>query len=102
MARGYDVEYRDALRPEQWRRFRSDDPFEMDRVTREWQLVRLPGFTDLPDFTGGWVGFAGYDTVSTSKARSCRPPRRTTAICPTCTCNSPTWLLSTRSARPYW
>ncbi len=61
IARGYDVEYIDSLRPERSRRFRSDDPLrEMDRVTAGWTLARVPG---LPDFTGGWVGFAGYDTV---------------------------------------
>ncbi|MEM1353610.1 MAG: anthranilate synthase component I [Planctomycetota bacterium] len=41
--------------------FTSPDPLgEMDRITAEWQLVDVPG---LPDFTGGWVGHAGYDTV---------------------------------------
>ena len=41
--------------------FTSDDPLqEMDRITNAWSLIHLPG---LPDFTGGWVGHAGYDTV---------------------------------------
>ncbi len=29
-------------------------------LTRNWRLARAPG---LPDFTGGWVGYAGYDTI---------------------------------------
>jgi len=39
----------------------SDDPLgEMDRVTATWTLAAP---SELPDFTGGWVGYAGYDTV---------------------------------------
>ena len=41
--------------------YECDDPLaEMDRVTRAWHLADVP---ELPDFTGGWVGYAGYDTV---------------------------------------
>jgi len=41
--------------------FTSDDPLmEMDKITSAWGFVSVPG---LPDFTGGWVGHAGYDTV---------------------------------------
>ncbi len=37
------------------------DPLgEMARLTRAWRLASLP---DLPGFTGGWVGEAGYETV---------------------------------------
>jgi len=50
------------------RRFEGDaetyecqDPLgEMPRLTAAWNLAAPPG---LPDFTGGWVGYAGYDTV---------------------------------------
>ncbi|MBI1335367.1 MAG: anthranilate synthase component I [Phycisphaera sp.] len=41
------------------------DPLaEIERITRNWTLPpreRLP--MDIPLFTGGWVGYAGYDTV---------------------------------------
>lgn len=39
----------------------SDDPLgEMDKIISELSLAQVPG---LPDFTGGWVGHAGYDVV---------------------------------------
>lgn len=41
--------------------YRCADPLlEMDKITSRWQPVRVPG---VPDFAGGWVGYAGYDTV---------------------------------------
>ncbi len=41
--------------------FRSEDPLaEAPRLTAGPGFVREPG---LPAFTGGWVGYAGYDTV---------------------------------------
>lgn len=55
------VELRDHEAPSRCRSFHSDDPLrEMDRLTGEYRLAEVPG---LPDFTGGWVGFVGYDTV---------------------------------------
>ncbi len=43
------------------RRYASDDPLaEMARITEGMTLAKLP---ELPAFTGGWVGCAGYDTV---------------------------------------
>ncbi len=73
IARGYDVTYIDSLKPTNSRTYRSDDPLhEMNRLTKSWRLVKLTetrtgggrkAVTDLPDFTGGWTGFAGYDTV---------------------------------------
>ena len=61
IARGHEVQYTDHRSPDKCRSFHSDDPLlEMDRITRQWQLADVPG---LPDFTGGWVGYAGYDTV---------------------------------------
>lgn len=61
VARGYEVTYRDHRDKSRSRSFTSEDPLsEMDRVTSSWKLARVPG---LPDFTGGWVGYAGYDTV---------------------------------------
>jgi len=74
IARGNQIEYIDARNPKNNRRYTSADPLrEMAKLTDRWKLVRLTsdkppggGATsggDLPDFTGGWVGFAGYDTV---------------------------------------
>ena len=61
IARGHDVQIIDAANPRNSRTYRSDDPLsEMGRLTRGWELVPVDG---LPGFTGGWVGYAGYDTV---------------------------------------
>jgi anthranilate synthase component I len=61
IARGHQVDYRDHRDASRSRSFHSDDPLgEMDRVSSSWQPIDVPG---LPDFTGGWVGYAGYDTV---------------------------------------
>lgn len=61
IAHGHEVSLKDHRQPDRSRSFTSNDPLsEMDRITRDWQLVYVPG---LPDFTGGWVGHAGYDTV---------------------------------------
>jgi len=61
IARGHDVSYRDHRDPSKSKTFHSDDPLkEMDRITSTWEPADLPG---LPEFIGGWVGFAGYDTV---------------------------------------
>ncbi len=47
--------------------YRSEDPLgQMRLITADWQMARDEqgqGVGGLPDFTGGWVGFAGYDTV---------------------------------------
>ncbi len=41
--------------------FQCDDPLaQMEDMTAEWNIATPPS---LPDFTGGWVGYAGYDTV---------------------------------------
>ena len=45
------------------REFEADDPLgEIATLTDQcrWTLARVP---ELPDFTGGWVGYAGYDTI---------------------------------------
>ncbi len=61
IARGHDVAYRDHRDPSKSKNFHGDDPLlEMDRITSKWRPVDVPG---LPEFTGGWVGYAGYDTV---------------------------------------
>ena len=61
---------RGAAQPE--RTFACDQPLaEMDRITAAWQVVDVPG---LPDFTGGWVGFAGYDTVRYAEGEQLSEP----------------------------
>ncbi len=61
VARGKQIRFTDAANPDQSRSFQSDDPFqEVQKLTANWGYTSLE---HLPDFTGGWVGFAGYDTV---------------------------------------
>ncbi len=61
IAREHEVEYRDHREPANSTTYERDDPLrEMNRITADWRLVDVPG---LPRFTGGWVGYAGYDTV---------------------------------------
>ncbi len=61
VARGHQVQIIDHRHSQRSRQFTSADPLaEMPRLTAGWEFARVPG---LPDFTGGWVGFAGYDTV---------------------------------------
>jgi len=61
ICRGFSVEFKDHLDTRRSRAYRSEDPLaEMERYTREDQLLQVPG---LPDFTGGWVGYVGYDAV---------------------------------------
>ena len=61
IARGHEVRCIDTANPGRTRTYHSDNPLqEMDQTTAQWELAVVEG---LPDFTGGWVGFAGYDTV---------------------------------------
>lgn len=61
IARGHEVRYEDYRDSKRSRSYRSDDPLsEMQRITANYRLAHVEG---LPSFTGGWVGFAGYDTV---------------------------------------
>lgn len=63
VAHGHEVTLKDHREgaTDPTRTYTSDDPLgEMDRITTGWQLEQVEG---LPDFKGGWVGFAGYDTV---------------------------------------
>lgn len=61
IAHGCDIELRDHVNAGNSRTYTSDDPLgEMQKLTDEVELVTVPG---LPDFTGGWVGHAGYDVV---------------------------------------
>lgn len=61
IARGNQVQCIDHRQPDQSQTYTSSDPLrEMDALTGAWKLARL---ARLPDFTGGWVGYAGYDTV---------------------------------------
>ena len=61
IVRGNEVRCINAIHPGQTRTYHSDNPLrEMDKITAPWKLARVEG---LSDFTGGWVGLAGYDTV---------------------------------------
>ncbi|MEM7681696.1 MAG: anthranilate synthase component I [Planctomycetota bacterium] len=57
----HQVTYTDHDRPEHSFDAHRDDPLaEMRRLSEGWSCAAVPG---LPGFTGGWVGYAGYDTV---------------------------------------
>ena len=61
IARGNELQYIDRLHPDRTQTTRCNDPFvEIAAVTADYRLAKID---DLPDFTGGWVGFAAYDTV---------------------------------------
>ncbi len=61
IARDHEVQYIDSRDASKSRSYHADDPLgEMRRITADLKLAHVDG---LPDFTGGWVGFAGYDTV---------------------------------------
>ena len=61
VAKGFEIELIDRIDDGNSRTFTSEDPLsEMDSITSSWELAAIEG---LPDFTGGWVGYAGYDTI---------------------------------------
>ncbi len=61
IAHGHDVRCIDAIDPDRSRAYRCEDPLgEVQKLTAQWTLASVEG---LPDFAGGWVGYAGYDTV---------------------------------------
>ncbi len=53
----------------------ADPMSEMHKLTAAWNLAPLDG-SGLPDFTGGWVGFAGYDTIRYSEGEKLTNPPR--------------------------
>ncbi len=79
-ARGHEVTITgEADQPGNRRTFHCEDPLEqMQQLTRDWRVATLParpGLT-LPSFTGGWVGYAGYDTVRYLESEKLpNPPR---------------------------
>ncbi|MEM9296278.1 MAG: anthranilate synthase component I [Planctomycetota bacterium] len=55
------VHYQDHARPDRSYNAEREDPLsEMRKLSEGWSCATVPG---LPGFTGGWVGYAGYDTV---------------------------------------
>ncbi|MEO0966529.1 MAG: anthranilate synthase component I [Planctomycetota bacterium] len=61
IARGHEVELRDHLDPASGWTKTADDPLGvMSKLTRAMSVAEVDG---LPPFSGGWVGYAGYDTV---------------------------------------
>lgn len=60
IARGHEVTLIEHDRGTR-RTWRSDNPLaEMAGIRSDFRLAEVPG---LPEFSGGWVGYAGYDTV---------------------------------------
>ncbi|MFK7789238.1 MAG: anthranilate synthase component I, partial [Phycisphaeraceae bacterium] len=61
IAHGSDLQLRDHNDASNSKSYTCNDPLaEMQKLTDDVELIAIPG---LPDFTGGWVGHAGYDTV---------------------------------------
>lgn len=61
IAHGNDMQLRDHNNPSNSKSYTCADPLgEMEKLTDGIALASVPG---LPDFTGGWVGHAGYDVV---------------------------------------
>ena len=61
IVRGYDLTIVDAVHPDLSKTYRCENPLdEMARLSAQLKPVQVER---LPDFSGGWVGFAGYDTV---------------------------------------
>ena len=60
IARGQTLTWRDRRLGEEHERPCADPLAEAARLAAEWKFVPVPG---LPAFTGGWVGYAGYDAV---------------------------------------
>jgi anthranilate synthase component 1 len=72
IARGRQVRYIDSLDAAQSRTYDCDDPLrEMARLTGDLRLISVAG---LPDFTGGWVGYAGYDVVRYLESEKLQSP----------------------------
>lgn len=69
IAYGHEVTQRIG---EDVREYWSDDPLaEMQGLTNHYRLTQVDR---LPDFTGGWVGYAGYDTVRYSEGEKLNQP----------------------------
>ena len=61
VAYGHDLRYTDHLDSDQSYEQTCDDPLATMQQLSE--RVAIEPLESLPTFTGGWVGFAGYDTV---------------------------------------
>ncbi len=61
IAHGNQVKVIDTINPDRSRTYTSQNPLdEIAHLSAQIQALETDG---LPDFCGGWVGFAGYDTV---------------------------------------
>jgi len=61
LARDRQVQYIDAQHAAKSRNFLCENPlYELGKMTAGWALVSVEG---LPPFSGGWVGYVGYDAV---------------------------------------
>lgn len=56
---GHDIQVQQVGQDET--RYRSDNP--LDDIRKQLAEVKVAQFPDMPPFTGGAVGYAGYDTV---------------------------------------
>jgi anthranilate synthase component 1 len=65
IARGHEVAVTDHRTGERSQSVEANPLAAPRHLTAHWKPVAAPGRAgfDLPRFTGGWVGYAGYDTV---------------------------------------
>ncbi len=65
LAYGQKMEWRNHENPAQSKKWECADPLaEVPKLTAQMRPLSLgDAARGLPEFTGGWVGFAGYDTV---------------------------------------
>ncbi len=65
LAYGTKMEWRDHKAPAKSRKWECADPLsEVPKLTRKLRPISIgDAGRGLPEFLGGWVGFAGYDTV---------------------------------------
>jgi len=71
-AKGTEVTVVETEAPEQARKFSTENPFEaLQKLVERYQAAPMAG---LPRFTGGAVGYAGYDAVRYTEYLPNEPP----------------------------
>ena len=72
IVRGHEVTTIDVAKAGQSHTCHHDNPLdEMARIAATWSAVQVDG---LPEFSGGWVGYVGYDTVRYLEAEKLSNP----------------------------